>query len=124
MDDKVFLMVEDMPRFPGCEDETDRAAKRKCSDKKLVAFLYDHLQYPAEAREIRQEGTVVVQFTVEKDGSLSAIKVVRNISEHLDAEALRLVKLMNEQGVRWIPGKQEGRPERVQFNLPIRFKLD
>lgn len=123
MEDKIFKVIEDMPRFPGCEEEKDIKKRRQCADKKMLTFLYNEIRYPEEVRKNRTEGMIVVQFVVEKDGSLSNIQAVRKISDALDQEALRVVNLMNEQNIRWIAGKQKGKPVRVQFNLPIRFKL-
>jgi protein TonB len=116
---EIFKVVEEMPAFPGCEDKTDRAEKKKCSIEKMNTFIYDNLRYPKIAKENGVEGTVVVRFAVEKDGSLSNPEVVRDIGAQCGAEALRIVKSMPK----WNPGKQRGRPVRVQFNLPVKFKL-
>lgn len=114
-----------MPRFPGCEDESgDDMDKRRCSDKKLLAFIYNNIKYPSEAREKGTEGACVIQFVVEKDGSIADAKVVRDIGSQCGTEALRVVNLMKSEGIKWIPGKQGGRAVRVQFNLPIRFKVE
>ena len=113
-----------MPRFPGCEDEADKAAKKACADKKMLEYIYKNIKYPAIARENGVEGMVVVQFVVEKDGTVTDAKVVRDIGAQCGQEALRVVNLMNNEGIRWTPGKQRGRPVRVQFNLPVRFKLE
>lgn len=122
--EEVLLMAEQMPRFPGCEDEPgDDKDRRQCSDKKLLAFIYNNITYPTEARENGVEGTCVIQFVVEKDGSITEAKVVREIGDQLDSEALRVVNLMNTEGIKWIPGMQGGQVVRVQFNLPIRFKV-
>lgn len=122
--DQIFKVVEQMPRFPGCENEAgDNKVKKACADKKMLAFLYKHINYPAIARENGVEGTVVIQFVVEKNGSISGAKVVRDIGAQCGREALRVVNLMNSQGKRWIPGKQRGKSVKVQFNLPIKFRL-
>lgn len=113
-----------MPRFPGCEDEATKEAKKACADKKMLEYIYKNIKYPAIARENGVEGMVVVQFVVEKDGTVTDAKVVRDIGAQCGQEALRVVNLMNDQGIRWTPGKQRGRPVRVQFNLPVRFKLE
>ena len=67
----------------------------------------------------KEEGRVVVKFLVEKDGRLSHLKVVRSVSPLLDAEALRVIKAMPN----WTPGRYEGKPVRVKYNVPIQFKL-
>jgi protein TonB len=121
--EEIFKVVEQMPRFPGCEDIADEAEKKQCAQKKLLEFIYENIKYPAIARENGVEGMVVVSFVVEGNGSISAPEVVRDIGAGCGDEALRVVKLMNELNKKWIPGRQRGRPVRVQFNLPVKFQL-
>lgn len=118
--EEIFKVVEDMPRFPGCESEGDKAAKQQCATKKMLEFIYKNIKYPAIARENGVEGTVVVTFVVEKDGAITDARVVRDIGAQCGDEALRIVEMMPK----WVPGKQRGRSVRVQFNLPVRFKLE
>ena len=92
--------------------------------KNLLEFIYKNIKYPAIARENGVEGTVVVTFVVEKSGKVTDARVVRDIGAKCGDEALRVVNMMNQQGIVWTPGKQRGRPVRVQFNLPVRFKLE
>ncbi len=120
----VFKVVEEMPRFPGCEDVQDQEARNQCAQRKMLEFIYSNIKYPKEARDAAVEGIVVVTFIVETDGSLSDIKTVRSIGSGCDEEALRIVQLMNNPNMRWVPGKQRGQAMRVQFNLPIRYKLE
>jgi protein TonB len=123
--EEIFKVVEDMPRFPGCEDMGGtKQEKKACADKKMLEFIYKNIKYPAIARENGVDGTVVIQFVVEKDGSITDAKIVRDIGATCGAEALRVVNLMNQEGYQWIPGKQRGRPVKVQFNLPVKFKLE
>lgn len=123
--DEIIDVVEEMPRFPGCEGEGLSKKDRKiCSDRKLLTFLAEHIKYPPLARENNIEGMVVVQFVVERDGSISNVKVVRDIGAGCGKEALRVVNLMNAKKLLWTPGKQMGRKVRVQFNLPVRFELE
>lgn len=104
---KVFQFVEQMPQFPG-------------GTNALMKYLSDHINYPARARENNIQGTVVVQFVVNTDGSIQDAKVVGNKrGGGLEEEALRVVNSMPN----WTPGKQNGRAVRVQFSLPIRFTL-
>lgn len=122
---EIFKRVEQMPRFPGCENEVgDNAAKKACADRQLLEFIYKNISYPAIARENGVEGMTVITFVVEQNGSISDAHIVRDIGAQCGEEALRVVNLMNEQGVKWTPGKQRGRPVRVQFNLPVKFKLE
>ena len=102
----VFTIVEQMPEFPGGNDS-------------LFAFLSKNLHYPEEALTRKIEGTVYLTFAVEKDGSISNIRVLRGILDACDTEAIRVVTSMP----RWIPGRQRNTPVRVQYSLPIRFQL-
>lgn len=121
---EIFKVVEQMPRFPGCEQLSGNDQEKKtCADKKLLEFIYENITYPPTARENAIQGTVVVQFVVEKDGSVSDANVIRDIGGGCGAEALRIIDLMDKMSKKWIPGKQRGRAVRVQFNLPIRFLL-
>jgi protein TonB len=122
--EEIFKVVEQMPLFPGCEDLGSYAEKKQCADKKMLEFIYGNIKYPAIARENGVEGMAVVSFVIEKDGSVTDAKVVRNPGAKTGEEALRVVQLMNAKGLKWSPGKQGGRNVRVQFNLPVKFKLE
>jgi len=104
--EKVFEVVEQMPSFPG-------------GDKALIEYLSNNIKYPVVAQENGVQGRVVVSFVVEKDGSITDVKVVRSVDPSLDKEAARVVKSMP----RWIPGKQNGSAVRVKYNVPVSFKL-
>ena len=84
-----------------------------------MQFLRQEVKYPKEAFKDGVQGRVVVQFVVEKDGSISEVEVVKKVNEHLDAEAVRVVNAMPK----WKPGKQKGEPVRVKFTLPVTFRL-
>lgn len=102
----IYVVVEDDPEFPGGKDS-------------LRAFIQRNLQYPQLARDKHIEGKVYVTFVVEKDGTITNIKVLRDIGGGCGAEAVRVVKLMPK----WKPGTQRGKPVRVQYNLPINFVM-
>ncbi len=114
----VFQVVEDMPTFPGCENTGDKAAYQECSTKKMLEFIYKNVEYPQVAIDNAIEGTVVIRFIVDIDGSIRNPEIVREIGGGCGTEALRVVKLMPL----WNPGKQRGEPVKVYFNLPIKFK--
>ena len=116
------IFAEQMPRFPGCT-VGDKKTKDNCSTKALLTFLSSKLTYPAIARENGIQGTVVIRFIVEKDGRLTDLEIVKDLGGGLGKEALRVVKLMNEMEEPWTPGKQNARPVRVRFNLPVKFRL-
>ena len=103
----ILLIVETMPTFVGGEEE-------------LYKFLANNIKYPQVARETNITGTVIIQFVVETDGSISGATLLKDIGGGCGTEALRVVNEMPK----WIPGKQDGLPCRVQYNLPVRFSLD
>ena len=112
-----------MPQFPGCSDISDKVERKACADKKLLEFVYKNVKYPAIARENGIQGRVVVQFVVEKDGSVTDARVLRDIGAGCGDESLRVVNMMNSMPRKWVPGKQRGKAVRVQFTLPISYKL-
>lgn len=123
--EEIFKIVEQRPRFPGCENEAgDNKAKEKCATQKMLQFLYKNIKYPAIAKENGIEGTAVISFVVEKDGSITDTKIVRDVNGGCGKEALRVVDMMNNMSEKWTPGKQRGRSVRVQYNLPVKFKLE
>lgn len=119
----VFRYAEEMPRFPGCED-LPYEERRKCSDQKMLAFIYKSIKYPPTAKAQGVEGTAVLQFVVAADGAVTNAQVVQSLETACDAEALRVINSMNDANLRWIPGKQDGQPVPVQMNLPIRFRAE
>ena len=121
--DEIFKVVEEMPRFPGCDAGT-AAEKKKCADQKLLQYLYKNLKYPAIARENGVEGRVYIQFVVEKDGSVQEANIVRDIGAGCGQAALKVVTDMNSLPQRWTPGKQRGKAVRVLYTLPVTFKLE
>ena len=104
--DEIFKVVEDRPQFPG-------------GDAELMKFLQQNVKYPKEAQEQGKQGRVIVQFVVEKDGSITDAKVLKPVDPLLDAEALRIVNMMPK----WTPGKQRGKAVRVYFTIPVTFRL-
>lgn len=120
---EIIGFAEQMPRFPGCEDlEGTKKEKDNCSEKKLLSYIYDNLKYPRMALETGIEGTVTVQFVINKNGEVSDVNVVRGIGGGCDAAAAKIVEGMNKLNQRWTPGKQRGRNVNVRYTLPIKFK--
>ena len=123
-EDKPFIFVEQMPRFPGCEDlVASHKEKEACSRTKLLKFVYDQVVYPQIAQETRIEGTVLVQFVVGKEGLIEDIQILRDPGAGLGDAVLKVVNSMNKMKDKWIPGKQQGQTVKVQYTLPIRFKI-
>ena len=105
-DDKVYEVCEQMPIFEG-------------GDAALLKYLRENLKYPDKTKDRGVQGRVVIGFIVEKDGSLTDVKVLRPVDIDLDAEALRVVKGMPK----WIPGCQDEQLVRVRYNVPVSFRL-
>ena len=103
---KVFDVVEEMPSFPGGQGA-------------LMSYLASNIKYPVVAQENGVQGRVIVSFVVERDGSISDVKVARSVDPSLDREAQRVVKSMP----RWSPGKQNGSTVRVKYTVPVVFRL-
>lgn len=120
---ELFKVVEEMPRFPGCEHKSDQESKTKCSNNALEKFIQDNLIYPEDAKAQKIEGKVYIQFIIAKDGSLYDIKVVKDIGYGCGEAALAVIEKMNTQPDRWIPGRQRGKSVEVLFTLPVKFKL-
>jgi len=106
-DEIVYIIVEQMPKFNGDLNGD------------LNGYLAKNIKYPEEARKSGIQGRVIIQFVVDKDGSISDVNVVRGVCPALDAEAIRVVKSMPN----WTPGKQRGQNVRVKYTLPINFSL-
>ncbi len=105
-EEKVFDVVEQMPSFPGGQEA-------------LFAYLSKNIKYPVVAEENGVQGRVIVTFVVERDGSITDVKVVKSVDPSLDKEAARVVRAMPH----WIPGKQNGSAVRVKFTVPVTFTL-
>ncbi|MBR0177034.1 MAG: M56 family metallopeptidase [Bacteroidales bacterium] len=104
--DSIYQIVDEMPQYPGGE-----AA--------MMKFVANNVKYPQEAKDKEIQGRVFVSFVIEKDGSVNEVKVQRSIGGGCDEEAVRVIKGMPK----WKPGKQEGKPVRVSYMMPINFKL-
>ncbi len=105
-DNTVRDVVEQMPSFPGGMEA-------------MMSYVSRSIKYPTVAEENGIQGLVTVSFVVEKDGSISGAKVIRSVDPSLDKEALRIIRSMP----RWTPGKQDGKPVRVKYTVPVSFRL-
>lgn len=105
-EEEIFQVVEAMPEFPGGMAE-------------LMKYLQKSIKYPSISQENGVQGRVIVQFVVNKDGSIVDPVVIRSVDPYLDKEALRVVKAMPK----WKPGEQRGKTVRVKFTLPVQFRL-
>ena len=103
----VYDVVEVMPQYPGGQIA-------------MLKYIMENIKYPEQAMKEGIQGRVTVSFIVEKDGRVSNVRLLRSVQSALDKEAIRVVKSMPK----WTPGKQNGKPVRVRFNLPVMFKLN
>lgn len=103
---QIFQVVEEMPEFPGGMAE-------------CLKFLSKNIKYPTIAQENGVQGRVIVQFVVNRDGSIVDPVVMRSVDPYLDKEALRVIQMMPK----WKPGKQRGKAVRVKYTVPVTFKL-
>lgn len=106
VDEEVFVVVEEQAEFPGGMDS-------------MYAYIVKNLKYPEKAKAEGIEGRVFVSFIIEKDGSISNVKILRGIGGGCDEAVVEMIKNMPK----WKPAKQRGKPVRCQFNLPIKFEL-
>ena len=106
-EDTVFQIVDEMPQFPGGENA-------------MMKHVSQNIVYPEEAKEKEIQGRVFVSFVIEKDGSVSNVKVLRGIGGGCDEEAVRAISSMPK----WKPGKMKGEPVRVNYQIPVMFKLN
>ena len=103
----VYDVVEVMPQYPGGQIA-------------MLKYIMENIKYPKQIMEEGIQGRVTVSFIVEKDGRVSNVRLLRSVQPSLDKEAIRVVKSMPK----WTPGKQNGKPVRVRFNVPVMFKLN
>ena len=106
VEDIIHVSVEVMPEFIG-------------GTAALMKYLSGNIKYPTIAQENGTQGRVIIQFVVERDGSISDVHVARGVDPYLDKEAVRVVKSMPK----WLPGKQNGKAVRVKFTVPVMFRL-
>ena len=117
--DSIYTIVEEMPRFPGCEDiEGTAAEKKKCAEKKLLSYINKNIRYPSISQDNIHllDKKVVVSFVVKKDGCLSNVEVVRGATDAVNEMYIKLISNMPC----WIPGKHFGENAAVKFMLPVR----
>jgi len=103
---EVFVVVEEMPAFPG-------------GDKAMMEFIYANIQYPELAKENNIQGRVTLRFCVTYKGGVDQVQVIRGVDKTLDEEAVRVIKMLPA----WKPGKQGGKPVNVWYSVPVTFQL-
>ena len=106
VEEDIFVLVENMPEFPG-------------GNGALFQYLSKNIKYPAIPQEEGIQGRVIIQFVVDKDGTITDPVVVRSVDPYLDKEALRVIKAMPK----WKPGLQRNKAVRVKYTVPVAFRL-
>ncbi|MEL6668928.1 MAG: TonB family protein [Bacteroidota bacterium] len=120
---EIYRVVERMPLFPGAEGDTYYERKSD-ADMRLLEFVYSHVRYPERAVASCIEGMAVISFVIDQDGYMHSLRIVRDPGGGTGEEALRVMELMADIATPWTPGTQMGRPVSVQFNMPVRFRLE
>ncbi len=115
--DVPFAVIEDVPIFPGCE-KVSKDKRRDCFQEKMNDHIRKNFRYPEIAQEMGIQGRVYVNFIIDKDGSITNIRM-RGPDQNLEKEAQRIISRLPSM----TPGKQRGRPVRVPFSIPITFRL-
>ncbi|OAV43708.1 energy transducer TonB [Lewinella sp. 4G2] len=111
--------LQQLPLFPGCPDGEPYEDRKRCADRKLLEHIYGKVRYSERARQLEVEGLAKVSFVIEKDGTLTNIKVLRGLNRDIEREVIRIINSLPV----WEPGRQDGEPVRVSFTLPVKFQL-
>ena len=114
-----FILIENAPVFPGCENEKTEKDKRACFQEQMLKHIRKNFRYPEVAQEMGLQGRVSVVFTVQKDGSIGNVRL-RGPHESLEKEAARIISKLPKL----TPGKQRGTAVKVPYSTPITFKLN
>jgi len=113
-----YKEVDQMPVFGNCKDLIEEEAKA-CSDKALINYLLESIQYPEVARKSGVEGQVLTRFIIRSDGRICDFEILKKVSPEIDAEVKRVIRQMPQ----WQAGRNNGEQVNVQFTLPVKFKL-
>jgi TonB family protein len=119
-EETIFTVVEEMPTFLGCEDDT--ISTKRCTESQLLKYIYKNFKYPSIARENGIMGLIVVTFVVNEKGKIEDAKTLKDIGGGCGDEVIRVIETMNEGDAKWIAGKQKGEKVKVRYNVPFRFK--
>jgi len=119
-EDKIVIRAERMPCFESCSNNATEEDRRTCTEEALLSFIYSNVKYPLAAKENGIEGPVVIRFVIDKEGIISETQILKDIGGGCGNEVVRVIKELPQ----WLPGKQNGRPVRVQYTMPIKFHLD
>lgn len=118
---EIFTIVEDMPVFPGCEDAGSKQARDQCTQNEIFKYIQGNAKYPPMAKDAGISGTVFIKFVIDENGKVSSTEILRGVpgGKSLDNSAINAVKSLPK----FKPGKQRGKPVRVQYTVPVKFNL-
>lgn len=116
--DEIFVIAQEMPLFDDC-DLTDKKDREACSNKAILEYIYDQINYPSYAREIGIEGSVVATMVISKTGKVEQIEIVRELGGGCSQEVLRVLENMPD----WIPGMNNFKAVNVKITVPVKFRL-
>ena len=117
-------VVDQMPRFPGCETLDGTAAEiEKCAQNLMMKYIFEKITYPEAARKAGIEGMALIKFVVDQSGKITKAEIAKDPGGGTGQEALRVVNSMNQMAEKWVPAMQDGQPVNVQYAIPIMFKL-
>lgn len=121
--DKASYPIPDFtPYLSDCAN-SERDARPQCSNVKLLTFIYNNTQYPKEAKDKQQEGMIVITFNVDAKGQMSDLQFIKKTNTTLDAEAMRVMKLVQKE-LQWSPAMKDGKAVKAKMTIPIKFKLE
>ena len=123
--DEVFVEVDLMPRLAKCTEEEGKTLKDlyQCSNQELFSYIFSNLKYPSEAKDQDLEGKGFVQFTVNTEGHISDVEIVKDIGAGCGDAVLEVLNNMNQDGFTWVPGKKGDKDVNVQMTLPVTFQM-
>lgn len=116
--------VDEMPRFPGCENIGDAKERETCAHQKMMSFISSEMKYPEKARKNGTQGQVIAVFTVNKEGYIENLSIESEPGDGTGDEVKKIIAKMNQMPQRWIPAKKDGKKVAAVMTLPINFWLD
>jgi periplasmic protein TonB len=123
-EEKAIQIAEEMPIFPGCEDEMTALDREACTKRKMTEFIQKNVKYPDIAVKNNTQGKIMVTFVVEKDGSITNIKTIgTRLGDHCDEAAITSVNGLNNLTRRIQAGRQNGKTVRIRYTIPVNFSL-
>lgn len=120
---EVYNIADEMPRFPGCEELESKSEMKNCADKKYLEYIYGKIRYPKKVRRKGIQGLVIVRFYIDTLGMAQNIEILRDIGGGTAEAVKEVFEQMNNDKIRWIPGRHKGKAVNVVQYMPVRFEL-